>query len=217
MNVLLIGKGNLAKAFLDYEKKNKDFKILECIDEYTSIQEYSNVDVIIDFSYKDAITTSLSLALKYNVPLIIGTTNYNKEQISLIKKTSKKIPICLESNYSLGFHLLKKFDEYISNLNIDKDSYVIETHQKFKKDKPSGSSKELKVKENNIFSLRGSSINGEHILRIFFENEELEIKHLIHSRLAFVNGVIKIIDIIKNKQKGLFNYDNLWEEIVKND
>ncbi len=216
MNVILVGKGNLAKAFQDYSLKHQDFKILDMIDEKMEIKEYQNVEAIIDFSSPEAILISLNLAAKYNVPLIIGTTNHSQDQEEIIKEMSKKMVICKDANFSLGFHILRKLKSIIDQVNVDKTTYIIETHQRHKLDKPSGSSKLLKTNNEDIYSLRGSSINGEHEIRVFFENEEISIKHLVHSRLAFVDGVIKIISLIKNKEPGLYSYESFVKEIYGN-
>ncbi len=213
MNVILIGNGNLSHAFKEYATNNSSFNIVDIIDEKQDVKNYKSVDVIIDFSYKDAILTSLNLALKYNATLIIGTTNYNVEQINLIKQLSSKIKIGMSNNFSIGFYLTKLINKLLENTNLFKDKYVIETHQKLKKDKPSGSSLELANKED-IISLRGSSINGEHEIRYFFDNEEIEVKHLIHSRRAFVDGVIKMISYLKDKPNGLYSFEDYMKEIV---
>lgn len=216
MNVILIGKGNLAKAFQEYSLSHQDFKILDMIDEKMEVKDYQNVNAVIDFSSPEAILVSLNLATKYDVPLIIGTTNYAKEQEDLIKEISKKIVICKDANFSLGFHILKKFKSLIDQINVDKTTYIIETHQKHKLDKPSGSSKLLKLNDEKIFSLRGSSINGEHEIRVFLENEEISIKHQVHSRIAFVDGVIRILSLLCDKEPGLYTYESFVEEIYGN-
>lgn len=211
MNVILIGNSFLGSEFKNYFLDSSLYKLLDVYDSKTKIKEYDKVDVIIDFSSPKALNTTLYLAKKYHSKLIIGTTSYSEKDIELIKKASKIIPISLDNNYSMGFQILKMFKRNLDKLNIDYDAYLIETHQKNKKDKPSGSSKDL-LPLKEIFSLRGSNISGEHDLKILFENEILDIKHLIISRRTFVFGVLKMIDFLKNKQYGLFHMEDLLKE-----
>ena len=213
MNVIIIGKGNLGKAFLEYSQSHFDFVIEDIIDESSQIKEYEKVDAIIDFSAPEAILISIHLALKYDVPLIIGTTSYNKDQLELIKDYASDLRICKDANFSIGFHILKTLKTMIDKIDVSHDEYIIETHQKYKKDKPSGSSKVLTQKEDEIISLRGGTVNGEHEIRVFFDNEELSLKHSIHSRQAFVDGVIKVIPYLTKAKNGLYSFDSFRKEI----
>lgn len=213
MNAIIIGKGNLGKAFYDYSLKHPDFKILDMIDESLQIKEYSNVDVIIDFSSPSALLTSLSLALKYKAMLVIGTTAYNSQQENLIKEKSQELRIVKDPNFSLGLHLLEYFKSILDKSGLIENEYVIEAHHKYKKDVPSGSSFLLSKEIKNIYSLRGGSLFGEHTLRVFLANEELELTHRIHSRLSFVLGVIKILPYLKNKANGIYSFNSFRKEI----
>lgn len=215
MNAIIVGNGNLARAFENYALTSNEFNVLDFIDEKNQVGEYENVDAVIDFSSPDAILISLNLAMKYHVPLIIGTTGYNTLQVDLIKEYSKENIICIDANYSRGFNILKKINAYIDSLNLSNSKYVIETHQKYKKDNPSGSSKLLCNNNENIFSLRGGASCGEHQIRILLENEELILTHKINSRFAFVEGVIKAFEFVKNKENGLYSCDDFWENLHK--
>ena len=90
------------------------------------------------------------------MPIIIGTTGYNKEKMAQIKEFSKNIPILISSNFSNGIMLIKKIIDQ-NNINFnDYKKTIIERHNSLKKDSPSGTALMLGelLDTNNIYSYR---------------------------------------------------------------
>ena len=102
-------------------------------------------NVVIDFSSPSAIKKNLNLAISNRTALVIGTTGISSREFSLIKNFSKKIPILMSSNMSLGVNLLFNIVQQASSIlkDDDYDIEISETHHKHKKDAPSGTALSL--------------------------------------------------------------------------
>lgn len=212
MNILLIGNGNMGKEIKKYYK-NSNHKIIDTLSKtHKKYIKNERIDVIIDFSSKDALNISLMYALLYKIPLIIGTTNYSFDDIKRIKNASKKIIIVMDSNYSIVFNRFKNIKNYLSNDKIEKNEYIIETHHSNKIDSPSGTAKDLSNNSSIIYSLRGANYYGTHEIRYLYKNEEISIKHIVNSRASFVEGIDFVLNKLNSLRNGLYSLNDLLKE-----
>ena len=70
---------------------------------YTNFGDVSEKpDVIIDFSDPSNLSDLLTFALDNNVPVVIATTGYTKEQIAEINEASKNIPVFFRIDFTTG-------------------------------------------------------------------------------------------------------------------
>ncbi|HRW58018.1 MAG TPA: dihydrodipicolinate reductase C-terminal domain-containing protein [Chlamydiales bacterium] len=177
-------------------------------------------DVIIDFSSPYSLPTYLPLAEKLQIPIVIGTTNYTSNQIEIIKKASKALPIFYASNFSIGIAILKKLTKIICHDFENAHILLKEAHHRHKKDAPSGTAKDLisiinkDHQQLDISTLRAGSIIGEHSLRFVTDEEELYIAHKAHSRNVFAKGAIKAALFIYKQQNGLYSMEDLLKETI---
>lgn len=192
------------------------------------------VDVIVDFSAPVATFKILEYARKNKVPMVIATTGFSKEENEKIKEYSKEIPIFKSANMSLDINLMANIIQTVAKVLTDTDIEIIETHHNRKVDSPSGTAilladsinkvlnekkeynfdrmqKREKRNKNEIgFSaIRGGNIVGEHTVAFFGDSETLEITHKAYSREVFVDGALKAVKFIVNKQPGLYNMEDL--------
>ena len=65
------------------------------IDYYGNLSPLSitNCDVVIDFSRPESSLKILNQCLENKIPLVIGTTGFNNDQVQIIKEASKNIPL----------------------------------------------------------------------------------------------------------------------------
>ena len=214
MKILLIGaNGRMGQAmqkvmaqkgieFFGVDKDNRlNAKSVDC-------------DVIVDFSSADALEDNLSLARKKQVPIVIATTGHGEKNLQFIQKAKDEIAIFLSSNFSMLFNVMLKIIDNFQKLDFC-EFLVEETHHRFKKDSPSGSCKEL-IKKLQQFDLpftltchRVGDVVGEHKIKIYGENEALELSHNALSREVFCNGALKACEFISSKQKGLYSMQDL--------
>ena len=214
----------------DIEANNKKgFPIYSNIDD---IKE--KVDVIIDFSVPVATFKILKYAVTNKVPIVIATTGFTKEEIEQIEEFSKEIPIFRSSNMSLDINLMAKIVQEVAKVLTNTDIEIVETHHNRKIDAPSGTAillanaindvlKEKKTytfdrmqkrearKKNEIgfSSIRGGNIVGEHSVKFFGDNEELEITHKAYSRQVFAEGALKAAEFIVKQSKGLYDMNDI--------
>jgi len=152
------------------------------------------------------------------VPLVLGTTGHNAEQLAAIEAAAKQIPIVMASNFSLGVNLLFKLAELAAGvLDVNYDAEVFEAHHRHKKDAPSGTALSIgeavakgrgttlekdavwarhgetgaRVPGKIGFSvLRAGDIVGDHTLTFAGPGERLELTHRAHDRMAFASGAL---------------------------
>ena len=77
--------------------------------------DYSNNlddDVFIDFTRPEASLHYLSLCVKHNVSMVIGTTGFDEFQLNQIKSASNKIPILVAPNMSFGVNATMRLLEF---------------------------------------------------------------------------------------------------------
>lgn len=190
--------------------------------------DFSKADVIIDFSHASALALLLEKAAFYARPLVIGTTGYNVEDFSLIKKYAEKIPILYSANFSLGILLIKNFIS--THLDFFEDALVDieETHDVSKKDSPSGTSlflanlfkdKELclktplkrKPQDLVISSFRKHASFGSHKISLDFLGENLTLTHECKNRRVYAIGALKAAEFLQDKSPGLYELSAILE------
>ena len=67
---------------------------------------FKKANIVIDFSSPSSIKNNLEMAVNNNAGLVIGTTGLKEKELRMLKVASKKIPILVSSNMSLGVNLL---------------------------------------------------------------------------------------------------------------
>ena len=173
-------------------------------------------DVAIEFAIPETTLDNVKVAAKADKPYIIGTTGLT--DLNEIKKYSKKIPILVSANFSLGVNLLYNLTETAAKLLQDFDIEIIEAHHKMKRDAPSGTAKKLlgiikdardKKQEIKVHSIRAGDIVGEHTVMFISNGERLELTHHATSRSAFASGVIKAIRFITKQKPGLYSMQDI--------
>ena len=212
--IILIGSNGKMGECLKECFNNNGLKFLAIDKHNRNLLKANSGDVVVDFSCSEALESNLEFAKINNLPIVIGTTNHNKDNKKLLQKYKKHIPIFYSANMSIMFNV---FSEIISKLKVLKDcDFVIEeTHHKHKKDKPSGSAKLLASSLNKvgiipqIFSVRAGIVCGEHTLKIYGENEVLQIKHSAQNREVFANGTLKAIEFICKQKPGLYSMGDM--------
>jgi 4-hydroxy-tetrahydrodipicolinate reductase len=176
-------------------------------------------EVLIDFTSSDGpIIHMLKLAFEYNMGVVIGTTGFNDHQLKLIKTASKKIPIIMSSNFSIGVNIMFEITELLAKYD-GYDFFLNEVHHIDKKDIPSGTANTISDiinKErpfNAIASLRTKDQVGTHSLTLYGKGEEISITHRATDRSIFVDGALLAEEWIKGKEPGLYNMKDVLKEL----
>ena len=197
-----------------------------------------SADVLIDFTTPNSTIVNTAKAIKNKTAMIIGTTGFSVSQKNKIKLYSKKIPILMSSNMSLGVNLLFNLVQQTASALKDSeyDIEISETHHKHKVDAPSGTAlslgeyaaagrksnlnktkvmdrtkKKIKRKKGDIgFSItRGGEIAGEHTVSFISANDRIDLVHKANNRSIFVSGAIEAAIFISSKKNGFFDMKDL--------
>lgn len=202
---------------------------------YQSISDFPDkADVIIDFSHHSALPTLCSYAEITSTPLVICTTGHSEDDISLMKSTSRAVPVFFSRNMSIGINLLIEMCRRTAKtLGIDFDVEIIEKHHNQKLDAPSGTAlmiaeaiaeqrdktefvydrhtvrQKRQSSEIGIHAIRGGTIVGEHEVLFAGNNEIISLTHTATSRDVFATGAIKAAEFIVDKSCGLFNMSDV--------
>jgi 4-hydroxy-tetrahydrodipicolinate reductase len=218
---------------LDTTKKIEGVRVQK-----NSLDAFKKVDIIIDFSRPKSTIQVLKLATTLKKKIVIGTTGFNKKQENQIKNYSKKISIFKSGNMSLGINLLEYITKILSKkIPSNYQIGISDNHHKYKIDYPSGTALMLanavaKGKDKNLDKLKGeiflnrkgslqnTKVNffitrkgktvGKHSVIYNNKIETIELKHTAFSRELFADGALTAAIWINNKNKGLFNMQDIF-------
>jgi|TARA_B110000196_G_C21029533_1_gene606904 4-hydroxy-tetrahydrodipicolinate reductase len=227
----------LNKKISDVSNINSDLIVTDDADRIIK-----NADVLIDFTTPSSTLINIKKAAENKTAIVIGTTGINVNKKNKIKTYSKKIPILMSSNMSVGvnllFNLVKKSASALKD--IDYDIEISETHHKHKVDAPSGTALSLggyaaegrKTKLDKVkvldrtkkltkrkigdigFSVnRGGEIAGEHTVSFISPNDRIDLVHKANNRSIFVKGALDAAIFLSKKQKGFFNIQDLLSKL----
>ena len=100
------------------------------------------VDVMIDFSTPDGLTSVLPLCESRRIPLVVATTGISPELRDAVLSAAQSTPIVMAPSMSVAVNLVMKLVSEAARVlkhNTDGvDVEIIERHHRFKEDAPSG-------------------------------------------------------------------------------
>ena len=194
-------------------------------------------DVVIDFSTASALSSVLSFATKKHTPVVLCSTGYTENDLLKINEASKAVAIFRSANMSIGvnvlINLVKKAATTLEGFDIE----IVEKHHNKKIDAPSGTAMMIangikdvlpekiftygrngivgnrNPDEIGIHAIRGGNIVGEHEVIFAGENEVITLTHSAADRSVFASGAIRAAKFISNKQNGLFDMNDLLDNI----
>ena len=186
-----------------------------------------NAGVLIEFTTPAATVEHLT----YGKPHVIGTTGLSAGHHARVEDASRRAPIVIAPNMSVGVNLLREVVRELSaKLGADYDLEVVEAHHRSKKDAPSGTAlllaraaaegrgrdlEEVVVYgregvspreegEIGIHALRGGAVVGEHRLIFYSGGEEVEVVHRALSRRTFAEGALRAARFAAGAKPGLY-------------
>lgn len=197
----------------------------------SDISKYAdNFDVIIDFSLPDSSLKVTEICVTLNKPLVIGTTGFAETDLNLIMNCSKKIPILLAPNMSIGVNASFNAISILSKLLPNHKVHIDETHHKNKVDSPSGTA--LKFADMvcvargeqlgditskhcpiTFKSHRKDSEIGVHTITFKGSADEITFTHTAENRDIFANGALKTAEWLIQQPPGFYNYKNYMDSI----
>ncbi|TWX53308.1 4-hydroxy-tetrahydrodipicolinate reductase [Colwellia hornerae] len=203
----------------------------------TNLNDLLNADVFIDFTAIETTLENLKWCQQHHKALVIGTTGFSDEQVSLIKKAGELMPVILAPNTSVGVNLMFKLLEVTAKAIGDyTDIEIFEAHHRFKKDAPSGTAVKMgqviadtlgrdlnkvavygregitgeRDKETIGFAtVRAGDIVGEHTAFFADIGERLEITHRASSRMTFALGAMRAAFWLSEADNGFYDMQDV--------
>lgn len=189
-------------------------------------------DVIIDFSTKEMGLETLRLAQEYQKALVCGTTGFSSEEKELFHQASETIPVLYAANTSKLVNVMNKLLQLATAaIGEETDIEIIEMHDRWKKDAPSGTSKEMgeviahelgaELSDLAVYGREGAAERkagsiGYHSLRmgdtpsshtVFFGGmgERLEISHHSTDWRGFAKGACDCAIFLAQQPPGYYS------------
>jgi 4-hydroxy-tetrahydrodipicolinate reductase len=160
-------------------------------------------DVAIDFTRPDAVLGNASRALGAGVPLVVGTTGFDTDELDRLARASG-VP-CLDApNFALGAVLMMRFAEEASRAMPRAE--IVELHAETKLDAPSGTATATAARMGEgvvIHSVRLPGLVAHQEVLFGGTGETLTIRHDTTSRAAFVPGVLRAVEAVRELPPGL--------------
>lgn len=247
-NIILRGcNGKMGQVITDIVEAEESMVIVAGIDisknrvnKYPVYQSFTQcnvkADVIIDFSAPVNLEEMLEFAINRGIGIVLCTTGYSKEQLALIEKASKEIPVFKSANMSMGINLITKLLKVAAPILAEAgfDIEIVEKHHNKKVDAPSGTALALadainevlnneyeykydrtpdrvsrSSKEIGISAVRGGTIVGEHEVIFAGTDEVIEIKHTAYSKAIFAKGAVQAAKFLPGKAAGMYQMSDV--------
>ena len=194
---------------------------------------FAEADVVIDFSSPEALEKYRDAAISQQKPYVVCMTGISDTQKAGLEKASKKIPLILAPNTSLGIALLRRLSLLAAEmLGPSYDISLLEMHHRHKADAPSGTSLSLaqslsqleRLKKNippysslsprpadtmECAVLRGGGVAGDHSVIFAGEKDMITLEHRTLDRALFAQGAIKAAQWLFGKEPGLYTMDDV--------
>lgn len=188
-------------------------------------------DVIIDFSTKEMAKEVTALAVTHKKALVCGTTGFTEAEFQMFYRAAESIPMLYAANTSKLVNVMNKLLEIaVKAVGEEVDLEILEMHDQWKKDAPSGTSKEMgeimahalgkELKEIAVFgregesaripgtigyhSLRAGNIPSSHTVFLGGMGERLEITHHSYNWECFARGACDCAAYLKGKNAGFY-------------
>ena len=203
----------------------------------TNLNDLLDSDVFIDFTAIETTLDNLKWCQQHHKALVIGTTGFSDEQVSIIEKAGELMPVILAPNTSVGVNLMFKLLEVTAKAIGDyTDIEIFEAHHRFKKDAPSGTAVKMgqviadtlgrdlnkvavygregitgeRDKETIGFAtVRAGDIVGEHTAFFADIGERLEITHRASSRMTFALGAMRAAFWLSEADNGFYDMQDV--------
>ena len=188
-------------------------------------------DCVIDFSHHSATRSLMDYCVKTQTPVVVCTTAHTPEELALIEKAAREIPVFHSGNMSVGIALLMELAKQTAKMFPEADIEIVETHHNQKLDAPSGTALMLSKaigsvrdsenlvgrsgngkrtkKEIGIHAVRRGSIVGIHEVIVSTPNQSITLKHEAHDRALFAEGALTAAAWLINQRAGLYDMKDM--------
>ncbi len=191
------------------------------------------VDIVIDFSMPDVLTSIAQICADRQIALVAATTGLSDEQREVVLSAAQMTPVLMAPNMSLAVNLMMRLVGDAANalkaLPEGVDVEIVERHHRFKEDAPSGTalrfgeivaSKMQQTEhvhgrhgqigprprsEIGYHALRTGDNVGEHTIVFGMMGETIDLTVRGHTRDSYAYGALAAAKYIVQQKPGLYS------------
>ncbi len=237
MKIGLIGYGKMGKAIEEIALERGHSIVFKATSSDPLTDEMlRQADVAIEFTLPDLALNHIQKSLNNKIPLVVGTTGWNRELETVKTWVSESNGSLLHaSNFSIGVNIFFEINARLAQLMNDYPEYqacVEEIHHTQKLDAPSGTAITLanSILENNesylswvcgegnpphvnrnqlgVTAYRKPDVPGTHTITYSSEIDQIQISHVAHNRKGFALGAVIAAEWIFGKN-GVFTMQDV--------
>lgn len=158
-----------------------------------------SADVVIDAATAAGTMSALEVARRVGCALLVCSTGLGDKTVQALRAESASRAVLLAPNTSLGVTALADLARRAAVMLSGYDCSIVEAHHHQKKDAPSGTALRLAdaaraggagLSREQIVSVRGGDVVGEHTVRFAGPGEYVELTHRATSRDLFARGAL---------------------------
>jgi 4-hydroxy-tetrahydrodipicolinate reductase len=160
-------------------------------------------EVAVDFTRPDAVAANVEACLAARIAVVIGTTGFDLDAVEAAARKAD-VPCFHAPNFALGAVLMMRFAEEAAK--VFPHAEIVELHAETKLDAPSGTAKATAERMGTspaIHSVRLPGLVAHQEVVFGGAGETLTIRHDTTSRDAFVPGVLRAVERVRELPPGL--------------
>ena len=222
--------GKMGKFLLQGFEINPDYEVVAGMAEEEdltgAIPIYSDIkimddqvdyDVFVDFTRAAFSKSACAFMLKKGIPIIVGTTGFNKDDILELKQIANEAGTSgiIAPNFAIGIVLLHKYLQM--GAKYFKNFAVYEYHHLSKYDNPSGTAHYLadatrgdtRIEEVDIHGFRLPGVLATHTVVMSDESQKIELTHQSNNRHSFEEGVLLSLELVDSLQTLVYGLEEI--------
>ena len=225
-NLAIVGYGKMGRL-IEQLAPQYDFSVALKLDEFNNTngegltaENFSGIDVAIEFSIPAAVPGNVAGISALGVPLVVGTTGWlpHLAEVKRVVETHGT-GLVWSPNFSIGVNIFFRLVAEAARLMESEPEYgawAWEIHHSAKKDAPSGTL--LKLVEEmkkagysrniDVGSNRAGAIPGTHEIGFDSTADTITLRHTARSREGFARGALKAAQYIAGK-KGFYEFSEI--------
>lgn len=197
------------------------------------------LDVVIDFSGPEGLSSALTHCTAHGVALVTGTTGIDVALEAKLTAAAQQVPILRAANFSLGVAVLTRLLREAAAALPDWDLEIVEAHHGRKEDAPSGTAlalghaaadaRDTTLAKDGVYVregrpgarrsgsigfavVRGGDVVGEHTALLLGQGERVELGHRATDRSIFARGALEAGAWLGARKPGSYSIDDMLQD-----
>ena len=206
--------------------------------DYASLLEETTPDAVVDFTGPESSVEYAAGAAEAGVPIVVGTTGFDDDQIESLRSAGESIPVLVGANFARGIQALIDAVEAALGSLPEYDVELTETHHNGKRDAPSGTAKVIldhvdeargtdgervygrsgtaprDGSEIGVHARRAGDVTGEHEVLLAGNQEVVSLTHRAGSRSVFAEGALDAASWVRDQPAGYYRFTDIASELA---